>query len=284
MAANIHALAMAYVQDLRIAERLAKPGLVKAMGQLARAIRTFVRKNKKLPSIVDYVRYQTGAVKALSTAMAYAHMLGDNRTRKNVEGLTIALDLTATIRGTYREANAATLEYIRLRYETRAVDILKGSSEYIEIRLRNRLADSFSEGVPIDTIINDLTDELSKAGVIGVSDHAIEAIARTQTQIAFNAGKYTAETDPEIAAVLWGYTLATVGDARVREEHALVDGVTLPKEDPFWKTNYPPNGWNCRCQVIPLFDSPDIRKPPTEYKGPDKGFIFNPGELFSGIE
>lgn len=41
----------------------------------------------------------------------------------------------------------------------------------------------------------------------------------------------------------------TTGDDRVREEHAALDGVTLPSSDPFWNSYLPPNGWNCRCDV-----------------------------------
>jgi len=44
----------------------------------------------------------------------------------------------------------------------------------------------------------------------------------------------------------------TMEDARVREEHRLLDKVTRPVGDNFWKTHYPPNGWNCRCTVIRL--------------------------------
>ena len=44
----------------------------------------------------------------------------------------------------------------------------------------------------------------------------------------------------------------TVGDARVRDEHAALDGMTKPVDDPVWDTYYPPNGWNCRCTVEQL--------------------------------
>ncbi|MBY0488184.1 MAG: minor capsid protein [Flavobacteriaceae bacterium] len=54
----------------------------------------------------------------------------------------------------------------------------------------------------------------------------------------------------------------TAGDNRVREEHAALSGITLPKDDPFWSSYTPPNGWNCRCTVVevlkdkyPLSDS-----------------------------
>lgn len=44
----------------------------------------------------------------------------------------------------------------------------------------------------------------------------------------------------------------TALDDRVRAEHAALEGVTLPQDDPFWNTAFPPNGWNCRCHVIPV--------------------------------
>lgn len=42
----------------------------------------------------------------------------------------------------------------------------------------------------------------------------------------------------------------TVGDSRVRPEHAALNGVIKPIDDPFWRTYYPPNGWRCRCTVM----------------------------------
>lgn len=44
----------------------------------------------------------------------------------------------------------------------------------------------------------------------------------------------------------------TVGDGRVRDDHAALDGVIKPIDDPFWNTWYPPNGFNCRCTVLQL--------------------------------
>lgn len=55
----------------------------------------------------------------------------------------------------------------------------------------------------------------------------------------------------------------TAHDDKVRPEHAALDGVTLPMSDTFWETYYPPNGWNCRCDVV------QVRKqkyPATDHK------------------
>jgi len=48
---------------------------------------------------------------------------------------------------------------------------------------------------------------------------------------------------------------STVGDSNVRPSHAALDKYTAPKNATFWITNYPPNGWNCRCTVIPGKDN-----------------------------
>lgn len=41
----------------------------------------------------------------------------------------------------------------------------------------------------------------------------------------------------------------TAGDSRVRDSHKKLDGISLPKSHPFWRTFYPPLSWNCRCTV-----------------------------------
>ena len=84
----------------------------------------------------------------------------------------------------------------------------------------------------------------------------------------------------------------TAGDNRVREEHAALNGTTLPANDPFWRSYYPPNGWMCRCNVVevrkekfPKSDSKEaIRKgdmatDKRDRFGNNKGaiFRFNPG-------
>lgn len=60
---------------------------------------------------------------------------------------------------------------------------------------------------------------------------------------------------------------STAGDARVRPEHAAMDGIVKPRTDKMWDTLYPPNGWNCRCNVeVVLYASitPDDAVPPPD--------------------
>lgn len=41
----------------------------------------------------------------------------------------------------------------------------------------------------------------------------------------------------------------TQRDARVRDEHAALEGIVRPVGDKFWNTYMPKNGWRCRCFV-----------------------------------
>ena len=51
----------------------------------------------------------------------------------------------------------------------------------------------------------------------------------------------------------WEYR--TMDDDKVREEHKKLHGIILPANDPRWNKIYPPNGWKCRCYVVPRLAS-----------------------------
>jgi len=123
--------------------------------------------------------------------------------------------------------------------------------------------------------------------------YLLETMFRTQTQVGYAVGREAAVQNPLIDEQLWGYEYVTMGDDRVRAEHAAMEGVTLPKADPYWTTNTPPNGWNCRCQKLLVFKDeapatptePEVKKidgKPTE-PVPDKGWAFDPGKAFGDV-
>jgi len=79
----------------------------------------------------------------------------------------------------------------------------------------------------------------------------------------------------------------TAGDDRVREEHAILDGTTLPPSDPFWNNYLPPLGWNCRCTTVqvrkdkyPRSDSAEAiaKGQSCTAKPKQQIFRFNPGK------
>lgn len=79
----------------------------------------------------------------------------------------------------------------------------------------------------------------------------------------------------------------TQRDDKVRPEHAALDRVTLHITDSFWEEFYPPNGWNCRCNVVQVLKSKYSPTPHDEamrlgdeaLQRDTKGmFRFNPGK------
>lgn len=68
----------------------------------------------------------------------------------------------------------------------------------------------------------------------------------TAVQQAQNARDWVDLTDNDFIKYLRYYTEK---DGNVRPEHKALDGITLPKDDPFWSNYYPANGWNCRCFI-----------------------------------
>lgn len=72
----------------------------------------------------------------------------------------------------------------------------------------------------------------------------------TNLRTAYAAGKWerirqNAEISPYVM-----YT--AVLDNRTRPMHRAWDRTVLRWDDPWWATHSPPNGWNCRCNVIQL--------------------------------
>lgn len=63
----------------------------------------------------------------------------------------------------------------------------------------------------------------------------------------------------------------TAGDERVRDSHDKLRDTTLPKDDTFWDSFYPPNGWRCRCTVVEVL--------PEDYKVSDSKKAKEQGEL-----
>jgi SPP1 gp7 family putative phage head morphogenesis protein len=88
-------------------------------------------------------------------------------------------------------------------------------------------------------------------------------LLRTHGFQAFNASEWRlAQEDADTTHLQY---LATE-DERVRATHLALNGLVLPKGDPFWEDHYPPWEWNCRCRVRAM--NPDMV---AEARGEDAG-------------
>ncbi len=78
----------------------------------------------------------------------------------------------------------------------------------------------------------------------------LKLIYDTNTRMAYSAGLWqrierNKATSPYIRYI-------TKKDERVRASHRAWNNLTLPVDDPFWDTHFPPNGWRCRCRAMSM--------------------------------
>jgi hypothetical protein len=79
------------------------------------------------------------------------------------------------------------------------------------------------------------------------SDRRLKTIYDTNTRSAYQEGRW--ERSQESAA--HPYLMYRVGPSQHhRQEHLSWDGLVLPKDDPWWNSHYPPNGWGCKCWTM----------------------------------
>ena len=116
----------------------------------------------------------------------------------------------------------------------------------------------------------------------GWHDYRVENIFRTNVQTAYAAGRYVKMQAVKDSRPYWQYI--AIMDSRVRPSHAVMHGKVYPADHAFWSTNYPPNGFRCRCGVRTLSERQLKRQGLTVEKnmprdgGADKGFRNNPGK------
>lgn len=111
-----------------------------------------------------------------------------------------------------------------------------------------------------------------------VVENMLRTVGRTQTSMAFTASVWgETSSDPD----LWGYEYGTAGDDRVRLTHSLLNGMRARVGDAVWDTYAPPNGWNCRCGLTPVYvgTSQARRRVPRRLPSIDSAFAINVGKI-----
>ncbi len=157
-----------------------------------------------------------------------------------------------------------------------AKDVIDKAAQHVNDKLKSTVLDLVKSRVPTREAIVAISDAMDDLGMSPEKDFLLETIYRSASTTAYSAGQWSSYQDPDIKEILWGFQYSAVGDDRTRENHLAADGVTLPANHDFWETMWPPNGYNCRCVVVPLFEEEDIVEPP-DGAYPDEGFGFNPG-------
>ena len=120
-----------------------------------------------------------------------------------------------------------------------------------------------------------------------------EVIYSTNIRTSYAAGRWKQLNEPAVMEAYPYLEYRHGNSVHPRPEHLAWNGITLPRDDPWWKTHYPPNGWGCKCTVL-ASTRRDQKKaaskgmaqaPPSpinpktgEPVGIDKGWGYNVGE------
>lgn len=82
----------------------------------------------------------------------------------------------------------------------------------------------------------------------GGRDWRSRVIYETNLNASYAAGRY----EQLQAAPFWQYVHAD-WVTHPRRQHQAWNGLVLARDDPFWHTHFPPNGWGCQCSVRGLW-------------------------------
>lgn len=174
----------------------------------------------------------------------------------------------------------AELKKLSDKYADAAFRISDKMTKGLERKLYDQIIESVRNGDLQKDAVASLRGVFEKEGLAPWSNYKLEAVFRTQAQIGYAAGRYSAQQDPAVQDVLWGYEYSAIEDDRTTELCQELDGTKLPKDDPFWGRYTPPNHYNCRSTVLEVFkyEEPEAAAAPDEIEEPADGFRVNFGE------
>ena len=151
----------------------------------------------------------------------------------------------------------------------RTFTVAKVVQEKILNDIREALDKALQEGKTFKDFSKELKPTLQKRGWWGEqiivdnngnaekvqlgSMYRLKTIYRVNMQTSYMTGRYATQMDNVEDRPFWEYV--AIMDSSTRPEHAMLNGLVYRYDDPFWKSFYPPNGWNCRCRVNALSDS-----------------------------
>jgi SPP1 gp7 family putative phage head morphogenesis protein len=136
--------------------------------------------------------------------------------------------------------------------------------------VRDRIAE-LPEGGNWDTLKREIVDDISpwlvdpaatgdaRDAQVAAANRRAELLLRLHGFQAYQAAAWRVMDEQRDLFPWWKYI--TMEDAFVRPSHAVLDGLVLEHDHPFWTEHFPPWDWGCRCQVIPLSaaDVGDVR-------------------------
>lgn len=156
--------------------------------------------------------------------------------------------------------------YLDVEAEEHAVNFTVAKAMQIDVltSIKDALQVALDEGRPFSEFERDITPVLQGLGWWGKGqpmrdvDGRLQAVTLgtprrlrviydTNMRTARAAGQWDRIQRTKAAMPYLTYRLGP--SERHRPAHRAKEGITLPVDDPFWQSWYPPNGWGCKCWV-----------------------------------
>lgn len=165
-------------------------------------------------------------------------------------------------------------------FDTTAFNMAGIERDAIQNKVKIILMNAIKSGASTqDTVseIQDQTDEYYNAGEIddeAFTGSRLSTVVRTNMVTAFTEGKKAFYEAPEMQNYVVAYQYSAILDSHVRPNHARCDGRIYPINNPVWNIITPPNGYNCRCTIIPITQGQEWEESPPlpQSAYPDEGF------------
>lgn len=194
------------------------------------------------------------------------------------------------------------------RANTRAFTVAGAATDALVEDFRTEIAKALEQGTTLQEFRGAFDEIVRKHGWehTGRPGWRSRVIYETNLSMAYSAGRYAQQTEPEtlLAFPYWQYVHS--GARHPRKQHLAWNGLVLAATDPFWDWAYPPNGWGCGCRVRPLSETrlrrqgrtgvdeaPERIPTQTVVKrtgevlkgslGVDPGFDYNPGKAWKEL-
>jgi len=154
-------------------------------------------------------------------------------------------------------------DYDEIMYEAhhKAFTIAKITKLDLLKDIQDSLTNAMHKGVGFNEWKKNITPTLKQKGWLGnievtnpktgeikniyVGSRRLKNIFDTNMRVAYNQERHKGQMN----SLGEYFYYSAILDGATRPSHKKLHGTILPKNHPFWDTNYPPNDWGCRCKV-----------------------------------
>lgn len=133
----------------------------------------------------------------------------------------------------------------------RSIEARRAMLDVVQKRVYELLDDAIAQGQTFPQFAGKLRAEAPGLGITADDPAYLQNVFRTNVMSAYGAGRLRALNDPDVIAARPYRQIRTVGDARVRDEHAPLDGLVYRADGPLAALKTP-FSFQCRCAITSL--------------------------------